>query len=111
MTVSLLVEFRNPERAAIDHPFSVQSVVRDRWRPLADALGLPVLADLGGIFITEPAEAEQLLAELTKARGWLETASGELGSDRDYMIARVDQVMPLLAAALADWAAVAEVSL
>src|SRR5262245_58519563 len=106
MAVSVTIEYKDPAREALDHPFSRQSVMREFWWPIADRLQLPTLQRLETLWITERDEAERLVAELRVVEQHLR----QHDAGNEYVLTRIGQVVPLMEQAIAEWHQVAGVS-
>jgi hypothetical protein len=105
MALELLITFRDPKRKSVFHPFCFQVVLYRSWWPLARRLGLPLLQRLETLDIRDRVEAEALVRELGIAREALTTpAALDIAQEEaDYMLKRIDQVVPLIRDAIRDW--------
>lgn len=110
MSTSLVIEYKDPARPEIHHPFSFQSVIVDHWWPLATQLNLPTLQRLERLHITDVEEARDLARELVAARSYLERHAEEI-SAASYMRERVSQILPLIQSAVDEWDAVDNITL
>jgi len=107
MSVSVMIEYKNPAREALHHPFSFQSVMREFWWPIAEQLGLPTLQRLEVLWITEREEAERFVAELRVVEEYVR----QPGRGDEYVLTRIGQVVPIMERAIAEWDQVAGVSI
>jgi hypothetical protein len=107
MAVSVMIEYKDPAREALHHPFSFQSVMHGFWWPIAEKLQLPTLQRLEVLWITEREEAERFVAELRVVEEYLHRT----GSDNEYVLTRIGEVVPIMEQAIAEWDQVAGVSI
>lgn len=99
MTVSIMIEYKDPAREDLHHPFSFQQVMRDFWWPIAEQLNLPTLQRLEILWITERTEAELFVAELRVVEQHLR----QTGQENEYVLRRIGEVIPLMERAFAEW--------
>ena len=113
MALELLITFRDPTRKSVFHPFCLQVVLRRSWWPLAQRLGLPLLQRLETLDIRDKVEAEALVRELGIAREALtRPAAVDIAQEEaNYMVLRIDQVVPSIQDAIRDWDHVDHISL
>lgn len=104
MSLSLIINYKNGE--SLIHPFSFQSVLHERWWPLAEQLNLPTLQRLEILRITDSEEAERFVAELRIIEQYLKRP----GNADDYMLTRISELLPIMERAIAEWGQVAAVS-
>jgi hypothetical protein len=113
MSLDLRIEFKDPARQAYNHPFSAQRVVRECWRPLAKRLDLPTLLRMEDLWISDRAEAEQLLADVRCVQNHLLKHSqiDVQPADAEYMLGRLRTILPAIEQAITEWEQIKELSL
>ncbi|HMW02175.1 MAG TPA: hypothetical protein PKE58_18695 [Acidobacteriota bacterium] len=113
MSVDLLIEYKDRTRADVHHPFASYRVLTEGWWPLAASLHLETLKCLECLFITKKEEAEMLVVELKQVQTYLQSPgqrdiSPEVAA---HMLDRIRRTLPLIEQAVAEWDAVAELSI
>jgi len=104
MSLDLLIDYHNPARESFWHPFSVQSVLRECWWPLAEKLELAMLQRLECLWINEVWEAKQFVSELRIVQQHLQQSGPSDVPTRyvAYMLERIDTLLPFIEHAISE---------
>jgi hypothetical protein len=121
MSITLLIHYKNSNRETTRQPFSFQKVLVDYWWTIAYGYNLEQLQRLETLKIETKQDAQQLVQELLFVKkliydhDYLEInrKPWQLSIEpvRDYMTMRIDQTIPLVESAIAEWDEVAYISL
>jgi hypothetical protein len=108
VAIDLVVRYKDPQREDGYFPFAFQRFARAYWWPLAERFGLERLQRLEFLEIRERDDAQGLIREILTVRRYVESApADEVHPDhRDYLLERIDQVVPFLRRTIAEWDAV-----
>ena len=113
MSLDVCIKYKDSSRQEYWHPFCFQSTLRDyRW-PIAERHRLETLQRLECLFIEDRAEAEQLIRELRFVESLLKTPDrgGVPKRAAEYMLGRLNVLLPVFDAALAEWENVKQLSI
>jgi hypothetical protein len=113
MALSVTIKYKDATREPIDRPFCFQRVAQEFWWPIADRLNLPTLQRLECLFISDRAEAEQLVAELKTVERYLRESEQAIAppDTAEYVLTRIGQVVRLVEQAIREWDQVAEITI
>ena len=104
MSLSIVIQYKNPDREVFVRPVSFQSVLVQYWWPLARKLQLEYVSMFETLSLSEKEHVLQLIDELDILEAHLNKSDKDVPQNtRDYMLKRINELKSYLEDAISEW--------